>query len=378
MPARVLRATAWLRRPTPADLPWYVLAFQTVIAVAVSPLPRRSLVAVVPHAVGLVAYWVVARLPGSERALRGAVAGLAALTIGLSVGGLAALLGGRVSPALPNWAGSMFVRVARAFNPNVLAGYLALLVPVQAGVLMPAKGARTSLFGMSPLRGMSAVALALGVTALAATGSRAGMVAATIGIVALAAWRWPRALIGVTVLAGSLLCWNASRTGWTALGESLTAGAGTTAGLPERVEIWQRALYIVQDFSFTGLGFGCFEPVAEVMYPLFLSQRGTQPHAHNLLLQVAVDLGVPGLVAYLAWQGLTVGILLRAARLGSDWRGLAAGLAAGTLSMQAHGILDAAVWGNSAAMIPWVVAALAVPLYEQNTSPDSVNGMPDE
>jgi len=378
MPARVLRATAWLRRPTPADLPWYVLAFQTVIAVAVSPLPRRSLVAVVPHAVGLVAYWVVARLPGSERALRGAVAGLAALTIGLSVGGLAALLGGRVSPALPNWAGSMFVRVARAFNPNVLAGYLALLVPVQAGVLMPAKGARTSLFGMSPLRGMSAVALALGVTALAATGSRAGMVAATIGIVALAAWRWPRALIGVTVLAGSLLCWNASRTGWTALGESLTAGAGTTSGLPERVEIWQRALYVVQDFSFTGLGFGCFEPVVEVMYPLFLSQRGTQPHAHNLLLQVAVDLGVPGLVAYLAWQGLTVGILLRAARLGSDWRGLAAGLAAGTLSMQAHGILDAAVWGNSAAMIPWVVAALAVPLYEQNTSPDSVNGMPDE
>jgi len=83
MPARVLRATGWLRRRTPADLPWYVLAFQTVIAVAVSPLPRRSLVAVVPHAVGLVAYWVVARLPGSERVLRGAVAGLAAPDRGL-------------------------------------------------------------------------------------------------------------------------------------------------------------------------------------------------------------------------------------------------------------------------------------------------------
>jgi putative inorganic carbon (HCO3(-)) transporter len=46
---------------------------------------------------------------------------------------------------------------------------------------------------------------------------------------------------------------------------------------------------------------GTFSQVANAMYPFFLAGPDADiPHAHNLFLQVAVDLGLPGLVAWLA------------------------------------------------------------------------------
>ncbi len=365
MPARAERsAPFWLLRRTPADLPWYLLAFQTVVAVVVSPLPARSLVAVIPHAVGLLAYWVMSRWNWTPVRLQRSGLAAAALTIALSLGGLLGLWSSALSPFVPARVADLLAGLRAAFNPNVLAGYLALLVPLNLG-LLAAPARRDAERPASRLTsGAAAAGLLFGAVALAATGSRAGLVAGAVGAIAVAAWRWPRPTLGLAVLGAVAFAWGAPHIDWPALGQALTAGSGGASGLPERTEIWQRAVYIVQDFAFTGLGFGCFEPVVEVMYPLFLSASGTQPHAHNLLLQVAVDLGMPGLVAYIAFQALTFGMLIRAVRRGSLLRGLAVGLAAGLLSVQVHGILDATVWGNAAAMIPWALAALAVPLYE--------------
>lgn len=88
-------------------------------------------------------------------------------------------------------------------------------------------------------------------------------------------------------------------------GSELLFDAATTdatfGGLEQRVEIWSRAIYMVQDFSFTGVGMGAsFGRVADLLYPFFLAPPGQIPHAHNLYLQVAVDLGIPGRPAWLA------------------------------------------------------------------------------
>ena len=43
-----------------------------------------------------------------------------------------------------------------------------------------------------------------------------------------------------------------------------------------------------------------------LLYPFFLAAPDTIRHAHNLFLQIAVDLGLPGLVAWLAiWLAVT-------------------------------------------------------------------------
>ncbi len=57
---------------------------------------------------------------------------------------------------------------------------------------------------------------------------------------------------------------------------------------------------MLQDFPFTGIGMGTFTQVADRLYPFFLYAPGTVEHAHNLFLQVGVDLGLPGLIAWLA------------------------------------------------------------------------------
>jgi putative inorganic carbon (HCO3(-)) transporter len=68
-----------------------------------------------------------------------------------------------------------------------------------------------------------------------------------------------------------------------------------------RLEIWSRALYAIQDFPFTGMGMNTFRYVVHILYPLFLIPPGTDiAHAHNEFLQAALDLGLPGLIAFVA------------------------------------------------------------------------------
>ena len=69
----------------------------------------------------------------------------------------------------------------------------------------------------------------------------------------------------------------------------------TLGSLEGRIEVWSRAISMIQDFLFTGIGRGSFGPLADTLYPFFLAAPGTGPHAHNLFLQVAVDLGILGL-----------------------------------------------------------------------------------
>ncbi len=131
---------------------------------------------------------------------------------------------------------------------------------------------------------------------------------------------------------------------------------------------------MIEDFPFTGVGLGCFEPVVAAMYPLFLVPGATVSHAHNLFLQVATDLGLPGLIAYLAILGrsLYLGVAGYRAFIGKGQRDLGLLSAACVASLSGacvHGLLDCATWGNKGAFLPWVVMGFSVALYRlsQNT-----------
>jgi len=359
----------WLLRRTPTDIPFWIIVFQTVLSLAISPLPQVSLRAVWPHAAGLMLYALIVRWPWTGRQLRWAWWALVLGGAGMGVVTLFAVdTVSKTLRGLPG-AGMLSEIIGRSFNPNVIAGYLVLLSPFSLARALeapPAQGRDTSTL----LRLIAGLVWCASMACLWLTGSRAGLAAGVVGAALLLVLRWPRVALRVApilIVAGAALAW---RVNWAQAGDALLA-AGTVGGLDVRMEIWSRALYIAQDFAFTGLGFGCFEPVVELMYPLFLVRAGTTTHAHNLFLQVAVDLGLPGLVAYLSLLGLTGYMLLRASRATTATPGAQtlgtmsrACLAAG-LGMLLHGLLDSAAWGNKGAAIPWVVLALAVPLFER-------------
>jgi O-antigen ligase len=83
-----------------------------------------------------------------------------------------------------------------------------------------------------------------------------------------------------------------------ALGTDPTFSLNSLQG---RLELWSRAIYGIQDFPFTGMGMNTFRKLVHMRYPLFLTSPNVDiAHAHNEFLQAALDLGIPGLIAFIA------------------------------------------------------------------------------
>jgi len=155
-------------------------------------------------------------------------------------------------------------------------------------------------------------------------------------------------------------------------GEALY-GSGTKSPVEEvvgdiiiagRLEIWSRALYAVRDFPVTGCGLGAFRKVAWILYPLFSTYPNTDfAHAHNIFLQTALDLGIPGLVAYLALLGLWGFTCWEKAHSQDPLiRWTALGLLASMIALHAYGLTDALALGSKPGVVLWfglgLVAAL--------------------
>jgi putative inorganic carbon (HCO3(-)) transporter len=134
--------------------------------------------------------------------------------------------------------------------------------------------------------------------------------------------------------------------------------------LAGRTEIWSRALYVVQDFPFTGCGLGAFSKVVPILYPLFrVAPNADVGHAHNIFLQTAADVGLPGLIAYIAMLMGAGALCWRAARGGDGaTRSAALGLAGGLVALHTYGLTDAMALGTKPAVVFWIALGLTAGL----------------
>ena len=139
--------------------------------------------------------------------------------------------------------------------------------------------------------------------------------------------------------------------------------------LNSRIEIWSRALMMLRDFPFTGIGMGSFREVADHVYPFLQAGTGRINHAHNLFLQVAIDLGIPGFIAWLSILVNAIRVLWKtfsqAKHSKNDWFiSLAAGLLLSQLALIIHGLTDAVTWGMvRPAPLVWVLWGFAFAVW---------------
>ncbi len=360
---RVARGRFTVR--TPGDRFIAVLILLLPVTLWVTPLPVATRAQVEWLLAGVAFYYAIVNwtvTPGRERAF---------VRVLIALGLLAALL----APVAVMWVTDIKLTfIPAAFydalpllapvpmHPNVLAGALVLALPVPFALL---------LFGASDMprgRRFATLAAALGIAAiLVLTKSRGAWLAAGASALLLIVLRWRRGWLGIPVaaLGAGLLLW---RIGPDRVYDALIAN-GAIVGGPGRMEIWTRAVYLIQDFPFTGIGMGAFREVTNRLYPYFLlGPNADVPHAHNLFLQVAVDLGIPGLAA---WLGLlTVGVISawRIHRWGHGARdswsaGLGAGLLAAQLALVVHGLVDAAVWGAHSGIVVWLLWGVCAAAY---------------
>ena len=215
------------------------------------------------------------------------------------------------------------------------------------------------------------------------TQSRGGYVAAAAtALVAFLIWLWHRGRraflggLGLLVVVGGVL----ANYGWTAVfsgnedGSLVSDPALSLDTLNGRLEIWSRALYGIQDFPFTGMGLNTFRHVVHVLYPLFLIGPDYDiAHAHNEFLQAALDLGLPGLIAFIAlylgsfWMLWKIWQAPAADQYLSN-RFAALGLGGGLLAHLLYGLTDAVALGAKPGLLFWMLLGLIAALYRQTES----------
>ena len=257
------------------------------------------------------------------------------------------------------------------FHPAEVGGALTWLVfiPVTVAIGLWTQGRICRSWPWLIGLGVLTAALLL---ALLLTQSRSAWIGVAAGVAVLL-WllgRWGRVMLGIGIaILMILLALGVPERLILNGGSSLVTAADQAAfnpSLVDRTEIWSRAIYGLQDFPFTGMGLGTFRYIMPVLYPLFsVSPDVDLGHAHNEWLQAGVDLGLAGLVAFVALQGLALVLTYRAFRM--DWpvmmRWLMAGVLAGLVAHSLYGLTDAVALGAKPGIFVWVLMGLSAAVW---------------
>lgn len=265
-------------------------------------------------------------------------------------------------------AGPLSAALGETINPNILANALLAIVPLSGAFVLRGGwhigNGRTAGW----LRPLLALATLLMIAVIYLSESRGALLALLVIILLLLVLRFPKLAWLTPFLAGGAILLFVS--GGMGLLDSLTqaTGSSATSGFDERMELWQRGLYAMQDFSFTGIGLGTYGTVIPFLYPFVMIPPNIfLPDAHNLPIQVGVDLGIPGLIMWLAMLlclFVMMAQVLRGTRDNLRWV-LAAGVTASFVGMLVAGIFAATNWGVKPAFLPWVIGALGVLVHRQ-------------
>ena len=139
-----------------------------------------------------------------------------------------------------------------------------------------------------------------------------------------------------------------------------SSAIGSLSTLQFRRELWPWAIQAIHDFPLTGVGLGSFDSVVHRLYPVAIRSSFDIAHAHNLFFQTALDVGLPGLIAYLALIGLALATAWQTAKQSADpaQRWLPLTLFGTLLAVHLFGILDSLSLGMKPALLFWWLLAL--------------------
>lgn len=259
-------------------------------------------------------------------------------------------------------AGVVATAFAGRLPPNELAGVVVLFVPPAVAVaLTPATGTGRRLVGVL-------LALLFAGT-LALTGSRSGLVAAAGGLLVTLL---PLGRRGFAVAGGGLVAagaaFLAAPRGFLELlvFDHKIVGLTFYSLLSGRPHVWDRALHALADFPFFGLGLGSSGPAIGELYPYSRFAPGVAyDDAHDLYLQTALDLGVPGLALFLLLVALAGRRLLaahRRSRPGTPERLAVLGLAGALSAHLLFGLVDSVSLGTPGSLPFWLLLGLVFAL----------------
>jgi len=340
---------------------WMLIVFASMA----SHFPYQSEGELVRWSIELSAFLLIASIAG-----RGKYALWLGFVIALA-GSLEALWAVReyaeAARATPNW------RVfGTFFNPDFLAGYLVMVIPVCLAFLASWNGQGKVL----------AVLLAfLPLPALILTGSRGGLLAFVLSLIAfLVLVRWNRvgdrrfylsiglALIAMVAFFGVFtLIGSTGRIVGGGGGESIEHSGSF------RKYLWEDSIRMAKERPAFGYGFGAFAqahgPTAQVGYTRL---------AHNSYLQLASEAGVPAVIALLVFFAFWLRKVMPREReegieaeslFGVNAPMMRSALVAGVIGAAAHNFVDSDVYLLANGLTLWSMMGLALALAVDGMMP---------
>ena len=356
---------------TPLDMPILAMLIILVLSWFVTVDRALSISKIEGLLLGITLFYLLTNYLWRTRQLRLVIPALVALALGVAALGLVGAdwdfaQETALSPIyarLPHLISAVPRSTFNGINVNTIGGALGFFVPLLFSLLWD-EGAYGRTFINSKQKTKTRlykvflfIAFCFCGTLLVLTQSRGAMLGSAAGMLAVAIWKDRRFLwllpIILAVLAAVFVF--VGQGNLSNLVSNLDSNEYST--LPGRMEAWRNTLYLIQDFPITGTGIGTYSKLFNEVYTFipFALQGAGSAHAHNSYLAVAADLGLPGLILYMALFSGTARMALKVVRTSRNiTQALVIGLACGLLSHMVFGITDAYLLGTKLGGIMWI------------------------
>lgn len=244
------------------------------------------------------------------------------------------------------------------FNANELSGALIYLLPPIAGLAVYRWLHKLPRVGVTLGFSLLFLALMLGQGRMAIIGMVVAL--ALIIYLLIPAGRWRRiAWVGLAlvVLFEVALIFNP-------VDRERLATRDETSFLT-RLYMWRASVDMMVDYPLTGVGMNMYriQPV-RMSYPVPGYETRVLPHTHNEILQMGTDMGVPGLVLFLAFYAVAARMIWICWRLGDvQARAVAVSISAGLLGHGIFGMADAITLWDRFAFVLWILLGILTAQY---------------
>jgi O-antigen ligase len=241
-------------------------------------------------------------------------------------------------------------RVVSLFdNPNVLGEFLILIFPITLGLMTNAKKLNERFLLFS-----SAVMSCCCLVFTWSRGAWIGCVIATLLFLCVSSkYFFTAGLLSLPWAAVFLFSKSDS-----VVLTRLTSFSDSSVSY--RVSIWRGVLHMLEDVGLYGIGIG--EGAFTKIYPVYsLAGIEAAPHAHNLYLQIAVELGFFALTIFLVFIFLFAQFSLSFCKTAMNRSNklLCLGIFSGVLALLVQGMTDYAWYNYRVYLMMWLVCGLA-------------------
>lgn len=240
-------------------------------------------------------------------------------------------------------------------NPNILAGYLLVMMLMAFGVFCKIKrlAARVGLVAFFMLMG----------ACLAMTYCRGAWISLLLVVLSYGAFKNRRMLVPLFLIVAIVGAMDAS------LAERLaSAFSASDTSSSMRLGIWESTISMIIEHPLLGIGWGSFWMVYPA-YDFFIQNDAVKiVHAHNMYLNFAAEIGLVGCFAFLGVLGGHLSMALSNTRLRQSnfLNGLTLGCALSMIGVAINGLTDYVLFNIELSMLFWVVCAFVVIICRRN------------